>query len=54
MARAVVKCPKCRTENSPESKFCRMHDLHEEGQTLFITMEYVRGEDLKSLARRTG
>jgi len=33
---------------------CRMHDLGEEGKTLYITMEYVRGEDLKSLIRRTG
>jgi serine/threonine protein kinase/tetratricopeptide (TPR) repeat protein len=32
---------------------CRMHDLQEEGKTLFISMEYVRGEDLKSLIRRT-
>ena len=32
---------------------CRTHDIHEEGKTLFITMEYVRGEDLKSLIRRT-
>jgi len=32
---------------------CRMHDLHEEGKRLFVTMEYVRGEDLKSLIRRT-
>ena len=32
---------------------CAMHDLHEEGKTLFITMEYVRGEDLKSLIHRT-
>ena len=32
---------------------CRTHDLGEEGKTLFITMEYVRGEDLKSLIRRT-
>jgi serine/threonine protein kinase len=31
---------------------CRMHDLHEEGRTLYITMEYVRGEDLKSVIRR--
>lgn len=30
---------------------CRMHDLHEEDRTLFITMEYVRGEDLKSVIR---
>jgi len=33
---------------------CRMHDLHEEGNTLYITMEYVRGEDLKTLMRRMG
>ena len=33
---------------------CRMHDLGEEGKTLYITMEYVRGEDLKSLVHRTG
>jgi len=32
---------------------CRMHDLNEAGQTLYLTMEYVRGEDLKSLIRRT-
>ena len=33
---------------------CAMHDLHEEGKTLFITMEYVRGEDLKSVIVRMG
>ena len=32
---------------------CRTHDFHEEGKTLFLTMEYVRGEDLKSLIHRT-
>ena len=32
---------------------CRMHELHEDGQMLFITMEYVRGEDLKRLIHRT-
>ena len=32
---------------------CRTHDLGEDGPLLFITMEYVRGEDLKSLVRRT-
>ncbi len=31
---------------------CRTHDLGEEGRALFITMEYVRGEDLKSVIRR--
>jgi serine/threonine protein kinase/tetratricopeptide (TPR) repeat protein len=33
---------------------CGMFDLGEEGETLFISMEYVRGEDLKSLVHRTG
>jgi len=33
---------------------CRTHDLGEEGKTLYITMEYVKGEDLKSLVHRTG
>ena len=32
---------------------CRTHDFGEEGKTLFLTMEYVRGEDLKSLIHRT-
>ncbi len=32
---------------------CRTYDLHEEGRTLYLTMEYVRGEDLKSLIHRT-
>ncbi len=30
---------------------CRMHDLHEEKDIKFITMEYVAGEDLKSMIR---
>jgi len=33
---------------------CRMHDLNEEGKTLYITMEYVTGEDLKSVIHRMG
>jgi serine/threonine protein kinase/tetratricopeptide (TPR) repeat protein len=33
---------------------CRMHDLGREGETYFITMEYVPGEDLKSLIHRIG
>jgi len=33
---------------------CRMHDLGREGSTYFITMEYVSGEDLKSLIHRIG
>jgi TolB-like protein/predicted Ser/Thr protein kinase len=33
---------------------CRLYDLHEEAGTIFITMEYVLGEDLKTLIRREG
>jgi serine/threonine protein kinase/Tfp pilus assembly protein PilF len=33
---------------------CRMYDLNEEEGTPYITMEYVRGEDLKSMIRMTG
>ncbi len=33
---------------------CRMYDLNEENNTFFITMEYIQGEDLKSLIRRMG
>jgi len=33
---------------------CRMHDLGDDRGTLFITMEYVSGEDLKSMIRMTG
>jgi len=33
---------------------CRMHDLGESGGVHFITMEYVAGEDLKSLVKRIG
>ena len=33
---------------------CRMYDLGEEGFSIFITMEYVAGEDLKSFIRRAG
>ena len=35
------------------NNICQMYDLHEDEKTLFIAMEYVRGEDLKSLIRRT-
>ncbi len=33
---------------------CRLYDLHEEARTLFITMEYVPGENLENLIRREG
>jgi tetratricopeptide (TPR) repeat protein len=33
---------------------CRMHELHEEEKTLFITMEYVRGQNLKALIKERG
>jgi tRNA A-37 threonylcarbamoyl transferase component Bud32/ribosomal protein L40E len=32
---------------------CRMYDLGEEGESHFITMEYVPGENLKSFIRRS-
>ena len=32
---------------------CRMHELHEDGKQLFITMEYVSGQDLKGLIQET-
>jgi len=33
---------------------CRMYDLSKKGNTYYITMEYVAGEDLKSLMRKIG
>jgi serine/threonine protein kinase/tetratricopeptide (TPR) repeat protein len=33
---------------------CRLHELHEEEKTLFITMEYVSGSDLKRLIGQMG
>jgi len=33
---------------------CRLYDLGEEEGTHYITMEYVEGQDLKSLVRQTG
>jgi hypothetical protein len=33
---------------------CRMYDLSEEGPLVYISMEYVPGEDLKSFIRRSG
>ena len=33
---------------------CRMHELHQEGKELFITMEYVFGLDLKGLIQEAG
>lgn len=33
---------------------CRVFDFHEEAGTPFITMEYVEGENLKSLIKRKG
>jgi tetratricopeptide (TPR) repeat protein/tRNA A-37 threonylcarbamoyl transferase component Bud32 len=33
---------------------CRMYDINKEEGVLYITMEYVPGEDLKSLIRRIG
>jgi len=33
---------------------CQMYDLSREGNRYYITMEYVRGDDLKSLIKRMG
>jgi len=33
---------------------CRMYDLSKKGNTYYITMEYVAGEDLKSLIKKIG
>ncbi|MFC2163765.1 protein kinase [Acidobacteriota bacterium] len=33
---------------------CRMYDIERDGDTIFITMEYVPGEDLKTTIRRMG
>ena len=33
---------------------CRVYDLNKEESSFYITMEYVSGEDLKSLVRRVG
>ena len=33
---------------------CKMYDLNEEEDTPYITMEYVKGEDLKSFIKRNG
>ncbi|TET67100.1 MAG: serine/threonine protein kinase, partial [Candidatus Aminicenantes bacterium] len=33
---------------------CRMYDLNKEEGSYYITMEYVEGQDLKSLVRQTG
>ncbi|MGB7294002.1 MAG: protein kinase [Candidatus Aminicenantales bacterium] len=42
------------TRRITHKNVCRMHDIHEDGETFFVTMEYVPGEDLKSLVRRAG
>jgi hypothetical protein len=33
---------------------CHMYDLNREGETYYITMEYVPGSDLRSMIKRTG
>jgi serine/threonine protein kinase/tetratricopeptide (TPR) repeat protein len=42
------------TRKIPHRNVCRMYDLGEEEGSCYITMEYVRGEDLKSFIRRSG
>ncbi len=36
------------------NNICRMYDLNKEEGSYYITMEYVEGQDLKSLVRQTG
>lgn len=33
---------------------CQMYDLNKEAESYYITMEYVRGDDLKGMIRRMG
>ena len=33
---------------------CRMHELHQDGKQLFITMEYVSGQNLNGVIKQTG
>ncbi|MEM8912145.1 MAG: protein kinase [Planctomycetota bacterium] len=33
---------------------CRVHDLVDDGEQLFLSMEYIEGEDLSSLLKRLG
>ncbi len=42
------------TRNIRHKNVCGMYDLAEEEGTHYITMEYVRGEDLKSFIHRSG
>ncbi len=42
------------TRQIPHRNVCKMYDLGESEDTTYITMEYVRGEDLKSFIRRSG
>ncbi|MBU4253193.1 MAG: serine/threonine protein kinase [Acidobacteria bacterium] len=41
------------THDITHKNVCRMHDLNREGDTFFITMEYVSGGDLKRFIRRS-
>jgi hypothetical protein len=42
------------TRRITHPRVCRMYDLSEEGASLFITMEYIPGEDLGNMIRRRG
>jgi serine/threonine protein kinase len=42
------------TRRITHKNVCRMHDIHEDEGTIFVTMENVPGEDLKSLVNRAG
>ena len=42
------------TRQIPHRNVCKMYDLGESDGVVYIAMEYVRGEDLKSFIRRSG
>ena len=42
------------TREISHPNICRIHDLQSDGDQYFLSMEYVDGEDLKSLLRRIG
>jgi len=42
------------TRKIAHKNVCKMYHLGREGETLYITMEYVAGEDLKSLIKKEG
>ena len=42
------------TTGATFARRCQMYDLSKEAKSYYITMEYVRGDDLKGMIRRMG